>query len=290
MRLGLSTYTYTWAVGVAGAVPEDPLSAEGLIERAVELGAEAVQIADNLPLASLPGEEIDRLAARADAAGVDIELGMRGIEPEEIRRHLALGRSLGSSLLRTVVDAPSHHPSPREVVETLRPLREDFVGAGVTLAIENHDRFTAAELRSVVDALGTDWAGICLDTVNSFGALEGPGVVVATLAPLTVNLHVKDFVITRVPHAMGFTIEGCPAGRGRLDIPELLTTIRRHRPDVTAVLELWTPPEPGLEDTIAKERAWARESAAFLRRALDACAPGGSDRSPTRGSARRPRA
>ena len=57
------------------------------------------------------------------------------------------------------------------------------------------------------------YVGICLDTVNSFGSLEGPEVVIETLAPYTVNLHIKDFDIRRTDHNMGFTIFGTPAGR-----------------------------------------------------------------------------
>lgn len=67
--------------------------------------------------------------------------------------------------------------------------------------------------------LGSDWVGICLDTVNSLGAAEGIGVVVETLGPSVVNLHLKDFVVLRAAHMMGFSIEGRPAGRGQLDVP-----------------------------------------------------------------------
>ncbi len=269
MKLGLSTYTYTWAVGVPGAMPEHPLTAHALVDRAARLGAEVVQLADNLPLDPLDGEGATRLVDHARRVGVALELGARGIGREHLRRQLVLARALGSPVLRVVVDHGCDQPSAADVVERLRPLREEFKRAGVRLAIENHDRFNATELREVVIALGIDWTGVCLDTVNSFGALEGPAVVISTLAPLTVNLHVKDFAITRASHAMGFTIEGRPAGCGRLDIPALLAAVRRHREDITAVLELWTPPEPRLEDTIAKEREWAQASVDVLRRALE---------------------
>lgn len=107
--------------------------------------------------------------------------------------------------------------------------------------------------------------GICLDTVNSFGALEGPDVVVRTLGPWTVNLHIKDFGVTRASHQMGFAIEGRPAGQGQLDVPWLLNTLRSLDRDVNAILELWTPPDPTLSETIAREGAWAAESVAYLR-------------------------
>jgi sugar phosphate isomerase/epimerase len=268
MRLGLSSYTYTWAVGVPGFPPERPLSAGDLLDRAAHLGVPVVQFADNLPLHSR-STDIGGLARRARAGGVDIEVGTNGIDSDHLLRYLEIAVAVGSPLLRIVVDTADHHPGAAEVVDRLGALRDQFASAGVTLAIENHDRFPATELAGIVGALGADWTGVVLDTVNSFGALEGPDVVIRTLAPLAVNVHVKDFVITRPAHRMGFTVEGCPAGRGRLDIPALFATIRRYRPDVTAVLELWTPRQGSLESTIDTERRWAEESVTYLKRLVE---------------------
>ena len=50
MRAGLSSYTYTWAVGVPGYSPARPLTLVQLLERAASLSVSVVQIADNLPL------------------------------------------------------------------------------------------------------------------------------------------------------------------------------------------------------------------------------------------------
>jgi sugar phosphate isomerase/epimerase len=120
----------------------------------------------------------------------------------------------------------------------------------------------------IVKRIGPDYAGICLDTVNSFGALEGPEVVIETLAPYTLNLHVKDFVVRRHPSLMGFEIVGAPAGQGRLDIPALLATIRIHNPNCNAILEQWPPPQQDPDTTAGMEKEWARESIRFLRTLL----------------------
>ncbi len=37
--------------------------------------------------------------------------------------------------------------------------------------------------------------------------------------PFTVNLHVKDFIIQRVGHQMGFTVTGTPLGKGMIQLP-----------------------------------------------------------------------
>lgn len=266
MKLGLSTYTYTWAVGVPGHPPSAPLTARGLLERAASLGVRVVQFADNLPLTALPPIELEALMAHAAAHRIAIELGTRGItDSRNLLAHLELARRLGAPFVRVVVDSKVHEPTPEECVALLRPLLPHFAEAGVKLAIENHDRFTATTLIRIVEQLGPEHSGICLDTVNSFGALEGPEVVVKTLAPYALNLHVKDFTIGRVSSQMGFVIEGCAAGRGRLDVPWLLEQLRAAGRDVNAILELWTPFGSTVEETLDREAAWAEASVRYLR-------------------------
>jgi sugar phosphate isomerase/epimerase len=168
-------------------------------------------------------------------------------------------------LLRVVIAQKGHDLTPDEAIAILKPQRPAFERAGVVLAIENHDKFSTDELIYVVKQLGTDWAGICLDTVNSFGALEGPAIVVEKLSPFTVNLHVKDFAVRRAEHLMGFEIEGRPVGQGRLNVPWLLESLGGHERSMSAIIELWTPPEPTLESTIEKEREWAEASVRYLK-------------------------
>lgn len=226
MKLGISSYTYTWAVGLPGQRPSQPITALALLERTAELGAR----------------------------------GLRDLPP-----YLALADRIRSRLVRMVVDAPQEHPNADEVVRAIAELLPTLERDGIALAIENHDRFAAEALAAIVVRIANARVGICLDTANSFGALQGPGEVWRTLAPYTLNVHVKDFTIRRANHNMGFVIEGCPAGQGRLDIAALLAELRQAGRDPNAILELWTPPESDLEATIAKEAAWARESVAFLR-------------------------
>jgi sugar phosphate isomerase/epimerase len=265
VKLGLGSYACAWNIGVPGCEPAVRLDACGLIQRAASLGLSLVQIADNIPLERCTEGELRTIRAAAGDAGVSLELGTRGIQPDHLRRFLELCNLFESSILRVIIDTPSERPAPGQVVETLLQVMPDIAAASVVLAIENHDRFDARTFAWIVDQVGGQHAGICLDTVNSFGALEGPAVVIETLVPYIVNLHLKDFVIHRHPSMMGFEITGAPAGQGRLDIPGLLATIRASGRDPNAILELWPPREPDIEATIAREREWADESVRYLR-------------------------
>jgi 3-oxoisoapionate decarboxylase len=268
MRLGLSSFAFAWAVGVPGHPPAQPLTAIGLLHKAQALGVKLVQFGDNLPLVDLPDRERDECLAWAKSNGIELELGTRGLDESNLLAHLELARRLRAPFVRLVVDAKGHEPSPRDVVNRLRPLVARFADAGVRLGIENHDRFTARTLVEIIEQLGPAHVGVVLDTVNSLGALEGPETVVTTLAPYTLNLHVKDFVIERVSTQMGFSVTGCPVGHGRLDVPWVLDCLRTAGREVNAILELWPPPQPTIEATIALEQAWAEESVRYLRQLI----------------------
>ncbi len=62
---------------------------------------------------------------------------------------------------------------------------------------------------------------------------------------------------------MGFLIQGLPAGDGMLNVPWLLEKVGDRCQ--SAILELWTPPEKKMEDTIVKEDDWARKSISYLK-------------------------
>lgn len=265
VRLGISSYTYTWAVGVPGHDPPRPMTAVDLVTTAAAQGVHVLQIADNMPLDRLSEDELRDVEQAARESSVAIEVGTRGIGAPHLSRYLELARRFQSPILRLVVDAAEHEPTVEEIVESLKQVIPEFDRSGICLAIENHDRFRVATLAEIVERIESPAVGICLDTVNSFGSLEGPEAVVSTLGPLTVNLHVKDFTVRRVESQMGFTIDGCPAGQGRLDTPWLLRRLAGYGRDPNAILELWTPPESTISETLGKEDAWAEQSITYLR-------------------------
>ncbi|MFD2612937.1 sugar phosphate isomerase/epimerase family protein [Paenibacillus gansuensis] len=261
MKLGLSTYTMTWSVGVPGyAHPFSPLSALGLIELAAEHGLKLVQFADNMPLDGFSALELDSLRKAAQSHGITLEAGTRGTDPGHLLSYLDICQRLDAKLCRTLITKPGVEDAERE----LRSVLPRFEQEGVVIAIENHGLHTTDELKGLFQSIESPFLGCCLDTVNSFGALETPSQVIETLLPFVVNLHIKDFTIQRVPHQMGFEILGTPAGQGRLPIPGLLEEISKKRLQPTSILELWTPFTGSVEDTIRMEQEWLGQSIRYL--------------------------
>ncbi len=267
MKLGVSSYAFGWAVGVAGHPPRTPFTEIDLLAFARSHGLRLIQLGDHLPLHLFDEPRLARLraAARQEGSEVEIETGARGLTEEHLKRYIELSRQLDARLLRFVIDGPGYEPGIDEVVDLICAALPALEKANLTLGIENHDRFPARTLRAMIERIGSDRVGICLDTANSLGAGEGLEFVVDQLGPHTVNLHLKDFVIARVPHGMGFTVEGRPAGRGMLDVPSLQKTLARYGRCRTAVLETWTPPEAKLADTLNKEWRWSEESINYLQ-------------------------
>lgn len=265
-KLGLGSYGVGWNIGVPGfEQPSIPMDAFALLRFAEELGLRLVQIADNLPLDALSSDERAHLRDDASARGIAIEVGTRGIQTEHLHRWIEIACYFDSPILRTVIDTKTHHPDPDEVVRLVRAALPALRAAGITLAIENHDRFKARTLAGIIDAVDDPRVGICLDTVNSFGALEGTDVVVAALGCYVVNLHVKEFLVRRLSHNMGFEVTGCPAGQGMLDVPWLLESLHREGRSFNAIIETWLSPDTNMRVTAERELAWVRESVTYLR-------------------------
>lgn len=260
MEAGISSFAFGWAVQL-GRPPLDEL---GVIEFASRHGVRVVQLGDNLPVHRMSPERRAALLRAAQAAGVRLELGARGLTEPHLETYLELCRELDSSLLRFVVDAQAYEPSISELADLLGNASPRLKAAQVTLAIENHDRFPAAALFAAVKGLEPH-IGICLDTANSFGAGEGLVHVADLLLPLTVNLHVKDVAIRRFPHQQGFTIQGCRLGEGQLPIRELLARMRSRGYRGSVILESWCPPGTGEDATVAGELAAAEAGIETLK-------------------------
>lgn len=265
MKLGISSYACTWAMGIEGFKPPAPLDLVGLLNRCEELGVRLLQVADNLPLHLVPPDELKQFIRRAGETGVEIETGTAGFQPDHLRKYVSIAQRAGSGILRVVIDTRQYRPDEEEIKRTLRDIVPDLESAGIKLAIENHDRFPSEKLIEFVQAAGSDSVGVCLDTTNSLALPERVEEVVETLGPFAVNLHLKDYEILRSNQMMGFRIEGRPVGQGRLDTRYVLGRLRDFGRDPNAILELWTPAGDSLETTIEKEYRWLKESVQYLR-------------------------
>lgn len=260
MMLGIGSYTYPCQI-VGGA-----LTHIGLLDRAIEIGAEVVQYCENLSLGRLSDKELNALIDRADGECIRLEVGTRGLDPVDIVWHANLSRRLGSGFVRLVVHDSACHIDAIGIIDRLGPILDSI--SGTVIAIENHDLLPIRDLVRIVRALGEERVGITLDTANSLGCLEGTNEVLDGLARFARCLHVKDVVADRLPTMLGFTVVGAAAGQGRLDIPHIL----RRMPESceSVILELWTPEPRDSTTLFVLESEMAAQGFAYLKCAISA--------------------
>ena len=68
---------------------------------------------------------------------------------------------------------------------------------GLTLGIENHDRFLAHEYAEMIAQIGHPLVGTVVDSTNSLSTEEPIDEVLQYMEPYCVCFHVKDYTIQR---------------------------------------------------------------------------------------------
>jgi 3-oxoisoapionate decarboxylase len=261
--IGLGTYAFFWQH--SDRVPE-PLSLRGAFEatRAMDVGL--FQICDHAPLEAMSDRQLADAAAAARGAGLEIELGTKGIEPARLDRFLRLAEAFDARLVRSMVTGPDSRPDPAEARAWLRGALPAYEASGVSLALETYEQVATADLVALVEDVASPALGICLDPANVVARLESPRATVELTAPHVRDVHVKDFAFARQEGWVGFTYSGAPMGEGLHDYPHLLETVRPRERGVNEIVEHWLPWQGDPETTVRTEREWTRRTVEYLRR------------------------
>ncbi|MDO4324148.1 MAG: TIM barrel protein [Lachnospiraceae bacterium] len=249
-------------------MPEKPLSFMELIELTHSFGLTLLQIGDNLPLHKLSPEALCEGKEALQKYGIDLEIGCRGLLEKTLETYLQLCIYFSAKLLRIVIDVEQYEPTDEEITKILRKWVPEFEKNKVVLAIENHDRFKAYHMVTILKEFHSEYVGICLDTANSLGCLEGVETVTQSLIPYTVNLHAKDIHIQRLPSQLGFQVTGSASGEGMLNMRALLQQVYLQNESVNCILEQWTGYTGNLADTIQKESEEAKKGVQNLKKLI----------------------
>jgi sugar phosphate isomerase/epimerase len=142
-----------------------------------------------------------------------------------VARYLELCVQLGSPLLRIAPTAQESAGSDEEIADLFRALVPGCELAGVVLAVENHFHLPSPRLNAILDKVGSDSVGVCLDVANSIACGEWPDETIDLLAARAVNLHLKDYRVAIDPHGVGCAIVGTPLGEGLLDIDNVFSAL-----------------------------------------------------------------
>jgi sugar phosphate isomerase/epimerase len=265
-RIGFDRYT----------IEHRDYSAEATLEFAEAHGFDGVQFLEPASIdRALDPRRLAAFRARADAMGLYVEVGLPSPNPvrrsrelertvtaeehaRELARHVEAVAALGCCHARAYVGDrhdrfragtpwPAQRAATLEVIRLLAPRLRDL---GMRIAIETHADLTVDELLAMIEGLGTETAGVTLDTGNLVMRLDDPVRAAERLAPHVLATHVKDAVLAFTPR--GLCWQARPVGSGILPMPDLLAPLIRANPDLTLSIEL----HPRTYDLPIYDPAW----------------------------------
>jgi len=147
-----------------------------------------------------------------------------GTAEEQLAKMVDAATMVGSHIVRAVLgSSDDRHPGPIErhiesTVKVLRNSRSKVMDAGLKVAIENHaGDMQARELKSLVEAAGKDFVGVCLDSGNPLWTLEDPHLTLETLHPYVLTSHVRDSAVWKVPEGAAVAWVRMGEGNVRID-------------------------------------------------------------------------
>ena len=260
--IGLGTYSFFWQHWAENPARIDVHEA---LRRTRALDVDLFQICDYAPLDSMSDAELAAVRATATELGITLEVGTKGVAPEKLARYLEIAVALDAGLVRSMLYSPDSRPSLGEAEGYLRDAMVGYDAAGVTLALETYEQVTSTDLVSLVESVGHDRLGICLDPANAVAALENPRDVIDRTAPYVKNIHVKDFAFTRRGGWVGFTLEGARLGEGLLDYDYLVRAVRPDDRGINQIVEHWLPLHDTIDETVQLENDWNDHNLRVLR-------------------------
>lgn len=266
--LGLGSYTFRWAVGHKGVNPDSPMTHAEMLDVAATHGLSLVQFADNIPMDRLSADEMTALGEKAQALGIALELGTQAFKSDEMVRYIEFTRVLNAKILRVALDGPDAKIPVPDLAKSFLALKKQADDAGVRIAIENHFNYPAKQLAGLIEEINDPFVGVCLDVANSICAGEWPMETIKTLAPYTINLHLKDYDIVPDPFGVGFSIHGTPLGQGRTDCYAVLDALPKGK-EINVILEHWLPKTDDMAEARANEHRWLEQSVKFAREVLN---------------------
>jgi 3-oxoisoapionate decarboxylase len=253
VRLGLDVFS----------LRSQALSAMAVLDFCAARGIQVVHFSEPRLLGPTDAESLQRLRTRADALGIQLEVGMLSICPSATIFNPAAGdaetqliamfdvaRALGSPLVRCVVGSFRDRVTPggieariADAVKVLKNVRSQALDAGVKIAVENHaGDMQARELAGLVEAAGPDVVGVCIDAGNALWAIEDPHLTLETLAPYVLTSHTRDSALRRTPS--GAEIAWTRMGEGNVRIQDYVESFLSRCPGRPLTLEVIVMPAP----------------------------------------------
>jgi len=258
-----------------------------LIDYAASLKLDTIQLSSLNDYESLEPAHLAKVKEHAERAGITIDAGIyticelstswnpkEGSSTEYLRKGLSVAHAVGARVLRCAMGTREDRPHLERCIEAtvkaLRSVRTQALDLGIRIAVENHAGDTQArEMKTLIEAAGTDFVGSCLDAGNPLWAIEDPLLTLEILGPNVVTTHIRDTAVFE--HPRGAAVQWVALGDGSVDLPRFVELYKKLCPNAAMQLEIITgiPPDvvPYLEPNFWKafQQTPAADFARFLK-------------------------
>lgn len=289
MKLGLHTYTlHLWGLGQNWGIQAEPrpkdITLMQLMDLAVDWGLDGLHIT-GADLETKDDVRLEEVAQAARDHGLYLEYNFSLNEEFDPRlndtfEHAAyIAHKLGADLAKVSLDirrerplyGSCFHPTVMrqladiyDVIIAALPVIEKY---GIKFALENHTETYADEVLWLIDKVNHPLIQCCVDTVNSFGVLEGPEEAVGKLAPRAICNHFCDHKLSRDQYGARF--HGVAIGDGDIDCQRVVDLIRRVSPTDRITFEIeWDMEDDTLEEAKQKQMEACIKSIKYCRDVL----------------------
>ena len=199
-----------------------------------------VEASLRLPKDQADVERFEAEVATAKNAGVKV---VRAVMPSE-----GSGRRYES--YDSIEEFREMRARGRRMLELAEPV---MARQRIRLAVENHKDERISERLETLQAIDSEYVGVCVDTGNDISFLEDPMAVVEAYAPWAFSVHIKDMAVQECEE--GFLLAEVPLGEGILDLPRVVQVLRSRHPQVRFNLEMMT--RDPLKVPCLTDRYWA---------------------------------
>jgi sugar phosphate isomerase/epimerase len=251
MLLGLHTYSlYHHGLGQDWGGFQLPwprqMSTFEMFDLGIRLGLDGFHLDDGA-LESLERPYLEEVARAAQEKGLYLEYNMTfdfgdlgvGIE-HDLLEAVETAQALGSDTVKISMDMsrpsplsgshfhPQVMPILEETINRLKAAAPAAQTAGIRLALENHCDSFSEEILWVLDQVGAENVGACLDTVNAMHMTEDPLVAAKNLAPRAFTNHFRDNKVNILRD--GFKMQGVACGEGDINLRKVYELLRDEAP------------------------------------------------------------
>jgi sugar phosphate isomerase/epimerase len=210
-------------------------------------------------MVSLPppilGDEsaIRQIREHADRLGIRLQLAFGSVCPsarafnaqlgtleEQVTRALKASQIFGATCMRCILGSDTERPQidmhVDNMINAVRGIRTRIADSGIKLAVENHGGdLQAREMKMMVEAVGRDVMGVCLDSGNPVWMLEDPHMTLEMLGPYAETCHVRDSAVWKVPE--GIAVRWVNMGDGNVDIDGWIRKFIQMKPGLPIIFE-----------------------------------------------------